>query len=81
MTETEERIIAFLEGKHYRYIKFMENKRSLHSKWMNLETLKEDDRWIGPDMHIWDVEHIRDGLLVNSKIMINHKNNSIIYVP
>ena len=48
---------------------------------MNLETLKEDDRWIGPDMHIWDVEHIRDGLLVNSNIMINHKNNSIIYVP
>lgn len=68
--DLNERFVAFLEGKHYRYARIDgEGNYSQQSCWMTEIELKLDFRWIGPDIEIWDIEHIRNGIL--RKVNIN----------
>lgn len=68
MTKQEEKIIAYLQGRHWRYTKIKGNG---YSKWMTQDEMKNDSRWIGPEIERWDIEHIREGIL--KSIRVNFK--------
>lgn len=58
--EYNEKIVAFLEGKHYRYVNF---DNGTTDKWISQEALTSDDRYVGSEMDKWDIEHIRNGII------------------